>query len=67
MTELPDMTDPDIRAMVLRDHQPQETWLRWPEKAVVSVYCDTCFGEWPCPSVLAAREVEERMRDEPPF
>jgi len=58
MNDLPDVTDPDIRAMVLRDHQPEETWIRWPASASVSVYCGTCFGEWPCPSIKAAREYE---------
>jgi hypothetical protein len=58
-----DMTDPDVRAMVLGDHEPEERWALggW----LISVNCRTCFQDWPCPSILAAREVEERMRDEP--
>jgi hypothetical protein len=65
VTELPDVTDPDIRAMVLRDHQPEERWTL--DSKLISVDCDTCFGKWPCPSILAVRQVEKRMRDEPPF
>jgi hypothetical protein len=48
MTELPDVTDPDIRAMVLRDHGSK----------LISVNCRACWQDWPCPSILVAREYE---------
>jgi len=60
MTDLPDVTDPDIRAMVLRHHQPEETWIGSYGAGVVgvSVCCATCWQEWPCPSIKAAREAD---------
>jgi hypothetical protein len=58
--DLPDVTDPDIRAMVLRNHQPAETWIGKSETsaALVIVRCATCWQPWPCPSILAARAAE---------
>jgi hypothetical protein len=58
--EIPDVHDGDVRAMVLRDHGPEETWVQpfsgGPE--AVFVKCSRCAADWPCPSITAAREVE---------
>jgi bacterioferritin-associated ferredoxin len=56
MTEqaIPDVSDPDIRQMVLRGHEPEELWSA--EGSLVSVHCGKCFASWPCPSIQAARE-----------
>jgi len=56
-TAIPDVSDPDIREMVLRDHEPKEAWTLGGQ--LVSVHCDTCFRPWPCPSIKAARAAEE--------
>jgi hypothetical protein len=51
---LPDVSDPDVREMVLRNHEPEEAWLA--DGRLVSVYCRACTGVWPCPSIQAARK-----------
>jgi hypothetical protein len=56
VTNLPDVTDPTIRAMVLRDHEPEETWSA--EGRLLSVHCRTCYQHWPCPAHKAAWEAE---------
>lgn len=51
--QIPDVTDPDILEMVLRDHAPDETWTI--DGTLISVHCGACFKPWPCPSIQAAR------------
>lgn len=53
--EIPDVADPDVRAMVLRDHEPREEWL-FPHRVIVS--CERCGGGWPCRSIEAARQYQ---------
>lgn len=55
MTEpvLPDVSDPDVREMVLNDHEPAERWTV--SGAFLGVHCRTCLHRWPCPSITAAR------------
>jgi hypothetical protein len=49
---IPDVSDPDIREMVLSNHEPTEVW----EKSkLLAVVCRTCWKAWPCPSIQAAR------------
>jgi hypothetical protein len=55
--DLPDVTDPTIRAMVLRNHEPEETWTYGGQ---VYVHCATCWKDWPCPSRIAAWEAEKQ-------
>lgn len=68
MADLPDVTDPDIRAMVLRDHQPVEWWSHddysEPPK-FRRVLCERCRQDWPCLSREAALEAEEQAAQEP--
>jgi hypothetical protein len=54
---LPDISDPDIRRMVLRDHEPEETWSVGGQ--LLSVHCGTCYHSWPCPSRQAAWKAEQ--------
>lgn len=56
MNDLPDMTDPDIREMVERNHGPWELWddKKKPSE-FMAVICTICHQEWPCPSIKAAR------------
>lgn len=61
--EIPDVFDGDVRAMVLRDHSPEETWAgtvppREKGSRLLSVACATCCTDWPCASIKAARKVE---------
>jgi hypothetical protein len=55
--DIPDVTDPTIRAMVLRNHEPEESWT---VSGQVSVHCATCGRDWPCPSRNAAWEAEKQ-------
>lgn len=55
--EIPNVHDPDVRATVLRDHQPEELWGM--NGVLQSVHCNVCGQDWPCPSILAARAIEE--------
>ena len=58
-SDLPDVTDPDIRAMVLRDHEPEEIWLRGGDSPqLLPIRCATCWQHWPCPAITAAREAD---------
>lgn len=61
MADLPDVSDPDIRQMVLRNHEPEEMWIGnfATGDRIVSVYCRTCWSSWPCPAVQAAREADD--------
>jgi hypothetical protein len=51
--QIPDVSDPDIREMVLRDHEPEEFWGLG--GVLISVHCEACYRPWPCPSIKAAR------------
>jgi len=57
-TDVPDVSDPDIRAMVFRDHEPTEQWLGPPGGRRCFVHCATCRHDWPCPSIKAAKAAE---------
>jgi hypothetical protein len=61
---LPDMTDRDVRAMVLRDHEPQDHWMM--SGQLIGVYCTRCGQRWPCPSIQAARAAERAAMPPPP-
>ena len=54
--QIPDVNDPDVRRMVLRDHEPSERWTVAGQ--LIAVHCDTCLHSWPCPSIIAARQVD---------
>lgn len=58
--EVPDVSDPDIRRMVLDHHEPDEAWSV--AGILLSVHCRTCYHPWPCPAVRAARQAEEAGR-----
>lgn len=45
MSEL-DLTDPEIRRMAERNHQPDEVWAA--NGTLISVYCEKCGNDWPC-------------------
>ncbi len=59
--EIPDMSDPDIRAMVLDAHCPTDRWTVTGK--LIGVVCCTCLNTWPCPSIRAARAVENKKID----
>jgi len=59
---VPNVHDPDIRRMVLRNHEPHEAWTNGGE--LLSVRCETCGLEWPCPSIEAARTIERAKAQE---
>jgi hypothetical protein len=56
LSDIPDVTDPDVRAMVLRNHEPEEAWTYGGR---VDVHCAACCKPWPCPSRQAAWEAEK--------
>jgi hypothetical protein len=59
--QLPDVSDPDIREMVLSNHRPYEAWKTDDPKQgseLLGVICATCRKDWPCPSIQAAREAK---------
>lgn len=58
--DIPNVEDPDIRAMVLRDHQPEEVWSMG--GGPLSVHCRVCWHNWPCPSIEAARAIQRDPR-----
>lgn len=49
-----DLSDPLVRAMVDRNHTPEEMWTMGGELSSVS--CSLCYQVWPCPSRQALRE-----------
>lgn len=55
---VPDVSDSDIRRMVLRNHEPDETWSA--DGKLLSVHCAACYQSWPCPSRQAAWEAEKQ-------
>ena len=55
---LPDVSDPEIRRMVLTNHEPTEDWSV--DGKLLSVHCGTCYQHWPCPSRQAAWEAEKQ-------
>ncbi len=55
MSTIPDISDPIIRAMVLRNHQPRETWYHRGEESYVIVACGECGQPWRCASFVAAQ------------
>lgn len=57
---LPDVSIPEIRRMVLRDHYPEEHWLLGKNGPYALVYCASCWQGWPCRSIKAAREASEQ-------
>lgn len=50
-----DLTDPAVRSMAERDHQPAETWTV--AGTLIGVYCETCRQAWPCETVQALRAI----------
>jgi hypothetical protein len=58
MSDVPDVTDADIRRMVLRNHEPAEMWSVGGK--LLSVHCGTCYQRWPCPSRQAAWKAEQQ-------
>lgn len=59
---IPDVYDSDIRAMVLSNHRPEETWTVGGE--LLAVHCEMCGSAWPCESIRAARRVKSQVRDQ---
>lgn len=51
------LNDPLVREMAQRNHVPRETWTLG--GTLVSVSCDMCGYEWPCPTRLLLREWDE--------
>jgi hypothetical protein len=50
--QIPDVSDPDIRQMVLDTHGSYELRDKF---RLVAVVCGVCAKDWPCPSIKAAR------------
>lgn len=58
MTEL-DLTDPRIREMADRNHQPRECWTAAGE--LFTVHCRCCGHRWPC-ETRTALDTQDRPR-----
>lgn len=43
-----DLSDPRLREMADRNHQPSEVWSIGGD--LLSVHCDCCHRSWPCPT-----------------
>lgn len=52
MTDL-DLTDPMVRAMADRDHEPEERWTL--AGRLLRLSCRTCAQPWPCATRVALR------------
>lgn len=50
------LKDPDVREMADRNHTPEEVWMS--DGRLMSVHCGQCWGNWPCPTRVALRELE---------
>jgi hypothetical protein len=57
------LTDPDVRAMARRNHQPDEMWTFGGD---VMVICETCKKDWRCPTRLALDAWEREEKTGPP-
>jgi hypothetical protein len=52
-----DLTDPLVRAMADRNHQPKEMWTYGGH--LRGVHCEECMNQWPC----ATREALTRLAE----
>lgn len=61
MTVRLDFSDPQIQRMVELGHWPDEKWNRLMsgQSELLSVYCDQCGHDWPCPTILSLRAWKE--------
>jgi hypothetical protein len=57
-TVVPGLTDPLVRDMAARNHQPEEQWL--PMVGRVLVICGMCRQAWPCATRQALDEPVEK-------
>lgn len=48
-----DLTDPAVREMAERHHEPDEMWSN--TGLLLSVHCRTCGHSWPCATAQALR------------
>jgi hypothetical protein len=60
--QIPDVSDPDVREMVLSNHRPAEALTGIKDQRTVVVGCAMCFQLWPCPSIQAARAAESSRK-----
>jgi hypothetical protein len=60
-----DLTDPLVRAMADRHHQPTEVWNVG--GSLVSVHCEQCGHSWPCETRQALDDIaaEDAVRPFP--
>jgi hypothetical protein len=49
----PDLSDPDVRDMVARNHMPEESWNN--AGGFNGVTCTECHQDWPCPTIQELR------------
>jgi hypothetical protein len=43
-----DLSDPRVRDMAARNHQPTEVWTLGGD--LISLHCEQCGHPWPCPT-----------------
>lgn len=57
MSEL-DLTDPYVRDMADLSHRPEQIWSLGGK--LLSVHCDECGNNWPCPTRVRLDEIASR-------
>jgi hypothetical protein len=58
----PDLNDSDVRALLDRNHTPEEITVRRVDDTVATVIiaCEKCGEPYPCPTRLALREEKDK-------
>jgi len=60
-----DLSDPDIRDMIHRNHQPWELRERAGDRELIGVKCHYCREDWPCAAITLLREALKQRGEYP--